>query len=129
TRIRWDINGGQGTNFNVESWADSSPQGDNPPIGQAVVFYVSEWNGNSGVQVWLGNAVYTLTTNQNDFHTYQLQYHGGQYTASVDGVQVLGPVTGLPTPNTIYIGNPNFGYWTSSSWGQFDVDYVRVTAP
>lgn len=126
-RVRYKTIEPQGEGIQLVSWSDTTPLGNNPPSGQDEIFWI--WADTAlGLRVQLGSTLYPVMTNANAFHTYKLEYVQGTYSIDVDGSQIA-RVAATGRPNTIWIGNPVAAWYTTNPWGQFDVDYVRVTVP
>jgi len=127
-RMRFDTISGSGDAVEAFSWANTTPTGNNPPGGQQPIFAIWGWS-NIGLYVQLGTTTVTITNNPYGFHDYKLHDSGGFYSVDLDGVQMISPVAATARPNVITIGNPEFVWWPTGPWSQFDLDYVLVTIP
>jgi hypothetical protein len=126
TRVRFDSLQGNGSFLRVLNWPNTDPVGGNHPAAGSGVFGLG---GAGTITTSLLSSQGPAVSNPGAFHTYRLDYTGGQYSVFVDGVRVQGPVASTLRPNAIWIGNPNFTYWTLGDWTDFTVDYMRLTFP
>jgi hypothetical protein len=115
-RMRYDALNGHGDGLYVTGSADPTPLGNNPPgpAGKVVGGFWGDVSVYRPVGVW---------------QTYRLEYVGGVYTASVDGVQQGQPFASDVRAATLWLGNPVITFWGTTPWSPFTVDFVRVTIP
>ena len=85
------------------------------------------WADNDGDYVFLFDQVWLRSPRDTSEHLYSLIYSGGAYTALVDGVAVLGPVTSTVRPNQLAFGNVGWAWWFPALWSTFRLDSVGVT--
>jgi hypothetical protein len=131
-RMRYDHRGGWGTGLMILHRDSTDPSGTLAPVNHSDVA-LDVW---ADAPIILHSAVSgayqeitSALANPDAFHEYSLQYQGGAYTVSVDGVPMYGPVVSLLRPNAIWIGNPVLSYWsTVTDWSLISVDYIRVEA-
>lgn len=129
-RMRYDVLNGQGVGLQIRNWGNSEPVGDNNPFlvpfGSGVNYMI--WGDLDGLRYEIHtagfNQTYILTSGENDFHTYRLDYINGIYISYVDGIQVGSAIQSSLRPDTIWFGNPV--YTSGTNWSSFTIDYIRV---
>jgi hypothetical protein len=124
-RMRYDFIGGHGTGVSVYYKADTTPAGSNSVTDVGVYGIWAGWSGFYGA----GTTRSPYDAYAYQFHTFRLEYVGGYYSTSVDGVLVDGPTQSATRPNAVFIGNPVFTAWGVTDWSDFTIDYIRVTVP
>jgi hypothetical protein len=76
---------------------------------------------------YLPDSAWQGASNDTSEHIYTLKYINSQYSVSVDGTQLLGPITDSVRPNQICFGNPVWVTWGEWNWTNFSIDSVTVT--
>ncbi len=131
-RMKYDSIASHGNGLYLRDWANSEPVGDNAPVDSSTQLRIwADRGGSGGQQQLLASAGGTTIPLGNElaYHTYRLEYAGGQYSLYVDDTLKIGPVSSNDRPNALWIGNPIFTWWGVTDWSDFRIDYIRVSAP
>ncbi len=128
-RMKYDSITPHGTGFFVNYWLNTDPVGTNAPEGQRVFQVWADTALGGCPRTFLPGTAFSRCAGDAPvdylaFHTYRLEYRGGNYTVFIDGTSALGPTPSALRPTAMWLGTPVFAF--GADWTDFRVDYIRV---
>lgn len=133
-RMRYDRVTPWGDGVAVFQAQNTDPVGGTPAFGipQNILLHLwADYPGGIEVNTALGGSIQMVASAApaTELHEFALACVGSDFTISVDGQVVYGPVSSALRPTAVVLGNAALAFWYPTDWSSFSVDYIRVEVP